>query len=317
MGKANKKLNPLVKRKVLKDLPLLFLKRLRGIVEELSPPYKTKRRGRKPHPPKAVAAINVFKEGFKHTYMSVEAEIRSNPKAKKILKVKEVPSKSAIHRGAKKLPESYIRLANKLLIERVKREGIIIVDATGFTLRNSSTWFDIRIGRDDKKKQHSKLHIAACYGTGIIVNYTVTEGKRHDSPEFERLMKVFKWLKMVIGDPAYLSRKNCNIVATKGGKPFFLPKKGVTTRAKSSRAWKEMINFFRKLREVFLEIYHLRSFIEGVFSSIKKGFNSFVRALGKRMQNKEIALKVLSYNIRQVLYVKTAKKLGVDLYVKV
>lgn len=318
MGKAKRKINPKVENYVEKELPILFLKEAKAVVFSLPDPWVVNKTGRRPHKPKVITVINMLKEGFHHTFQSVAADVRTNPRIKRLLRIKKAPSKSAIHRGRKKLKENYIKLFNKKLTYRFKRKGMtIIVDASGFTLKQSSTWFDIRIKRDNKKKDHDKLHIAACADTGIIFEYTITDGKKHDSTQFERLMKFFNWLKAVIGDRGYLSRKNCNIVATKKGKPFFLPKKNVTMKAKNSLAWKKMLKFFKKLKEEFLEEYHKRSFIEAVFMSIKSRFGSFLRAFKKRMQRKELALKVIAYNIKQVLYNKIAKKLGVSLYIPV
>jgi hypothetical protein len=49
----------------------------------------------------------------------------------------------------------------------------------------------------------------------------MTEGRWHDSPFFEEMMDDVESVDKIAGDPAYLSRDNCEIVANKGGKPYF------------------------------------------------------------------------------------------------
>ena len=89
-----------------------------------------------------------------------------------------------------------------------------------------------------------------------------------------------------------------------------------TAKPKSSPEWKRMITFFKENPEAYEAFYHIRSFVEAVISSIKKRWGSFLRSRKKRMQKKELALKVVSYNVKQVLYNKRAKELGISLWEK-
>lgn len=69
--------------------------------------------------------------------------------------------------------------------------------------------------------------------------------------------------------------------------------------------------------EAWLAIYHLRSIIESVFSSIKKRWGNFLHSKKRWMQKKELALKVFSYNVKQVLMVRYAKERKVPLWIPV
>lgn len=73
-----------------------------------------------------------------------------------------------------------------------------------------------------------------------------------------------------------------------------------------------MVRSFLENREIWLGVYHLRSLIEGIFSSLKR---STVRAVKRRMQKKELALKVVSYNIKQALYNTAAELWVLNLWV--
>ncbi len=88
-------------------------------------------------------------------------------------------------------------------------------------------------------------------------------------------------------------------------------------RPKGKSAWIISLREFKNDKEKWLAVYHLRSVIESVFSSIKKRWGSFLHSRKKWMQRKELALKVLVYNIKQVLMVRYAGEKGIPLWVPV
>ena len=89
-------------------------------------------------------------------------------------------------------------------------------------------------GQINRRKDFKKLHIIADLVNRAIVVQKLTEGRRHDSPVFKEMMDDVESVDKMTGDPAYLSRDNCEIVANKGGKPYFKPKKNVTPKPKGS-----------------------------------------------------------------------------------
>jgi transposase len=150
--------------------------------------------------------------------------------------------------------------------------------------------------------------------TGIIHWFTVTPWKRHDSPEFNTLLKHLPDLGVVFGDKGYSSRNNCQIVADKHGTPYLCFRDNATNKAKGKPAWIISIRKYKKDTDEWLSVYHLRSIVESVFSSLKRRWGSFLRSRKKWMQKKELSLKVLSYNIKQVLLVAYAKESKIPLW---
>lgn len=286
-------------------------------VNDIDEPWNTSNIGRPPHEPRVVAVMCTVKIMNQRTYESTESYGRNNAYLKQLLGMDKLPTQSVIHRGMKKLSKRYIRKLNKRITVRFRRKGIsVALDATGFKLRTSSLWYDIRIKRKGRRKDFTKLHIVGCVDTGIIHNYTITAGRKHDSPQLKELISVIDRIIKAVGDSAYLSRRNCKLVAERGGKPYFRLKCNVTAKPKSHPEWKAMIKLYWKDPDSWLKKYHIRSFIESVFCSIKKRFGNFLRLIRKPMQEKELALKVICYNVIRVLYVKTAKELGIPLWVK-
>ena len=174
----------------------------------------------------------------------------------------------------------------------------------------------LRLGRRNRRKDNTKLHIAINIRRNIIVEYKLTSWRRNDSPQLKFLLSKIDALLRVLGDAGYLSRKNCDIVVEKSGKPFFALKSDTTAKAKGSTAWKRMIRFATKKKKLYDAIYHLRSLVEAVFSAIKRRYGNSVRATTRKSRNTMIALRVLAFNIKQRLYDATARKLGLPFWVK-
>jgi transposase len=188
------------------------------------------------------------------------------------------------------------------------------VDSTGFRTNTSSLWYDIRIKRRGKRRDCIKLHISVDVDTGVIHWFTMTTWNRHDSTEFENLLKHLPELGNVFGDKAFSSRSNCQLVADKNGVPYLHFKDNATSKAKGKPAWIISFRDYKRDKETWLAVYHLRSIVESVFSSIKKRWNSFLRSRRRWMQKRELSLKVLSYNVKQVLLVQYARECKIPLW---
>jgi transposase len=101
----------------------------------------------------------------------------------------------------------------------------------------------------------------------------------------------------------------------KGGKPFFALKKNTTVKESDPYVWKGVVSFARENTGEWEKIYHLRSYVEAIFSAIKRRFGEKLTAIKKRIRRKQLALKVLAYTIKQALYDKTAVTLDVPYWV--
>jgi transposase len=313
MGCAKKRIEPKILNHINRNFNELYTKQIIKTVKHLPSPWKHKKKGRKGHDPREVAAGCILKVGFNQTYDGIEAYLKESETFKNSFD--NLPGHTVIHRGMSKLSIPYIRNVMNQAISFLRRQDMnIAVDSTGFRTGNSSIWYDIRIGRKNTKRDCIKLHICMDVDTGIIYWFTITLSKRHDSPEFNTLLKHLPNLGKVYGDKGYSSRKNCQIVADKNGVPYLHFKDNATNKAKGKPAWIISIRAYKKNTEKWLDIYHTRSIVESVFSSIKRRWGSFLRSRRKWMQKKELSLKVLSYNIKQVLLVTYAKESKISLW---
>ncbi len=157
-------------------------------------------------------------------------------KIKNLFHVSRVPGISVIHRGMDKLRMVYSRKLIRLIVKEFRKRNMsIAVDSTGFSNTNSSKWFDIRVQKENTRKEYLKLHIAVDVQTGIIYQFSITDGRSHDSPVFERLIKYLPQVKKVTGDGAS-SRENYQLVDDKNGVPFLSFSENATGRAKGCPA---------------------------------------------------------------------------------
>ncbi|MGC9385192.1 MAG: transposase [Kosmotogaceae bacterium] len=269
MGRAKKRMNPKIVNHVNRNFNGSFIKAVIKAVLQLQLPWKPSKIGRKGHDSRLVAICCILKEGFNESYDGIEAYVKDSETLKQ--DYDELPGHSVIHRGMKKLSIKYIRKVMNRVTRFLRRKGMnIAVDSTGFRTSNSSTWYDIRIKRKNKRKDCIKLHISMDIDTGIIHWFTMTSWNRHDSKEFENLIKHLPELGATFGDKAYPSRKNYQLVVDKNGTPYLCFKDNATNKAKGKPAWIVHIRKYKKDRETWLSAYHFRSIVESVFSSIKK-----------------------------------------------
>lgn len=99
-----------------------------------------------------------------------------------------------------------------------------------------------------------KLHLIIALANLAILNLNVTKGTRHDSPILPRLLKpIPKGSGDMCLDPAYLSRRNCNLIHKKGRSPIIKPKLNTIIRKRGSQPWRDMMTLWFENETAFLK----------------------------------------------------------------
>ena len=308
-------MNPTVANHVNRNLTTLFTRAVIKAVHRLPPPWQPNKKGRKGHNPKTVAIGCLLKVGFNQTYDGIEAHMKDSQTLQATCPV--TPGHSVIHRGMTRLSITYIRKVMNLVIRFLRRRKMTIaVDSTGFSTHQSSAWYDLRIARQGSRRDCVKLHISVDVHTGVVHSFTTTRWNRHDSREFERLIKHLPDLDKVLGDTAYCSRTNCQLVADKHGTPYLHFRVNAAGRPRGRLAWIVSFRACKRDPNGWLTVYHMRSIVESVFSSMKRRWGSFLQSRKRWMQKRELALKVFAYDVKQVLMVRYARDRKVALWVK-
>jgi len=315
MGCAKQRMNPTVANHVNRNFTDLFIREVAKAVHRLPQPWQPKKKGRKGHDPKTVAVGCLLKVGFNETYDGIEARMKDSQILQEMCPV--VPGHSIIHRGMTHLSMKYIRKAMNLVIRFLRRKKMTIAtDSSGWSLHQSSVWYDLRIERHGSRRDCLKLHISVDVHTGVVHRFIVTQWNRHDSREFARLLENLPEVDKVLGDSAYSSRANCQLVTDKGGTPYLCFRVNATSRSRGKPGWTVSFRAWKRDPAGWLDVYHLRSIVESVFSSMKRRWGSFLQSRKRWMQKRELALKVFAYNVKQVLMVRYARDRKVPLWVK-
>ena len=140
------------------------------------------------------------------------------------------------------------------------------------------------------------------------VSFDITKGTRGDAPILKKLIKAIpKGAGDFCADPAYLSRDICNMVATLQKIPYIKPKKNTVRYSKGSASWKKMATLFQDNQDEFDKHHHKRSLVESVFAVPKGIFGNNLSSKNRLVQRKELALRVICYNIRVVNLMEVTK----------
>ena len=133
--------------------------------------------------------------------------------------------------------------------------------------------------------------------TRAIISFHFTRTNVHEVTQLEKLLQPLHDFSNVYADSGYLSVNNCWAIVMKGGIPFIHPKKNTTGRGNNGRAFTEMMERYKGNKESWMKKYHQRSNIEAVFSSLKRRLGGFVTSIKRKVQQIEIALKIIVYNL--------------------
>lgn len=316
MGCPKKRVSPQVANNVNRDLDNLMIRSIVRAVKKVEAPWEENEIGRPCRDPKIVAICCFLKIYFNRTYDGIEAYLNANTLVCELLHVDTLPGHSVIARGMEKLSMRYIRKVSRHVTFHLRRRGMdVVVDSSGFSLKTSSRWFDIRVRRVSKRKDHVKIHIVIDANSLVILHFTITGWRGSDSKEFKRLIKDLPRLEKVAGDKIYSSRKNCQMVADKGGTPYLSFKSNVTGKAKGYPAWKISFRAYSDNPDEWMNEYHIRSVVEAVFASIKRCWGSDIKSRKGWLKRRELCIKVVAYNTKRTLYIERAEELEIPLWV--
>jgi hypothetical protein len=111
-------------------------------------------------------------------------------------------------------------------------------------------------------------------------------------------------------DAGYLSSNNARVIRARGATPFIKPRSNTKGRpkpgekdlpgARTSEAFRDMIDSYQTEREAWMKRYGRRNTVESCWSAIKRRFGHAVGAATSRMRLIESALKLIVWNLTRV-----------------
>lgn len=318
MGEPRKRLNPKVESRVNRILLSEAIKLLLTVVMLL--PEKV--RSIKQYDYRHVIALCILRILLRKTYVDYEIEMRTDRRICKAFGMRILPGKSTIQRGIEIITMDLLWQINLLMLKDVMKNKLdILIDSSGIRIFARSIWFCLRINREISKRECDKVHLAVCADLLLVMNWRITNDKRHDCPFFRILIAPIRIVGYVIADKGYLARVNFQAAFDKGGQGIIPFKKGKKKKSRSSPlgfpAWKFAHDFWTVLNGLYMDIYHRRSKIEAVFSALKKRYGDKLNCRSASMRRKEMSLRLIAYNVRILLCARYAEKNNLPLYVRV
>lgn len=196
----------------------------------------------------------------------------------------------------KPLLDSLIEFTSKPLNTIEKK---FATDATGETTSTASPWYNLRMGKTIKKRDHVMSHITCGTKLNIVTAVDVRAEKGGDNVIFrkhvKRTAKNFT-IEEHSGDGMYLCRENCDAVEEVGGKPFFRPKSNTLVKADGSYAWLRMMLYYYQHPIKAKRSYNRRSNVESTNSAKKRKIGSHVRSMNDVAKENEAMAQWIDYN---------------------
>ncbi len=176
------------------------------------------------------------------------------------------------------------------------------IDSTHDSLLTSSSWYDYRISKKRRKKDHLKEHITstAKYNAVVAVDISSEGDAKFTRPHVEKIKKQGFDLKHMCGDKGYLARDGCNAVAEAGGKAHFKIKSNTISNSKGSQEWKRMVTAQKNEDQQEIDEYNIRQNAESTNHAKKSKFGSIIRSKLDITKNSEAMGKWCVYNVTSI-----------------
>jgi hypothetical protein len=177
------------------------------------------------------------------------ADLERDKKRLHMLGLKHAPHRTALYRTRKRLSEEYMRQLNRRILERLKPARKVGADATGMRQsKRDCAWSSASL---DGRREYTKINGLFNLETGTVEAFEATRGTEHECKHLPDLLTPLDDIECFVADPGYLSRRNCWLVAEKGGIPYIKPKKNSLMKAKGCWIWKNMVTLFKEHPRIF------------------------------------------------------------------
>ena len=212
----------------------------------------------------------------------------------KWLGLQDIPAKSTLHDWAKLFGMDKIRSFFGQLLTKEK-PSIMAIDGTGLDSYHRSRHYEWRIQAE--KTPHVKLDIIIDVETMLVHDFSTKIRPRHDVIFAASACQKLKHQNvLVLADKAYDSEPLHQILRDKGNM-LFAPVRKSSKRFPKGRNRRRCMKKHPK--------YNLRSLVESTFSVIKKRFGP-LRAKLHYMKKREMAMRMIIYNMERIVKLKTA-----------
>lgn len=234
-------------------------------------------------------ALLVLRIRSGYTYKRFCQEYLPESKWPQWLGLRELPSKSSLHRWAEQFDMSLLRKLNKQLLANEKPR-VLAIDGTGLDADSKTAHYAHRIRAPMKKGP--KLDILVDTDSLLVHDWSLLLKPRHDAYVAKNLLNRTPHRGvLILADKGYDSEQLYEICYHKNNR-FFAP---IRNSHGSEKPPKRLSWYKRKSHRIQTN-YHRRSLVESTIRSLKNRVRA-LRARTHHMKKRELAWHVLVRNI--------------------
>jgi len=271
-----------------------FFKQVERVFGEVRLPFHFSKYSNKLYSNFVHVYLLILKERHKCSYRRL-TELLSDINILRMLGIQKLPHFTTLQKFVSKISKDILQ---KLVLACHKLIGgnkmIVAIDSTGFTNINPTYYYLNRCGIRPPYKNFTQTSIVVDADTKLVLNIMVNSHRKNDTQSFIPLLDALKGnILRALADKGYDSmelRKYCwdnDIIVHI---PFRKPPSYQTVSDNRIKAMKR----FRT------KSYNKRSIVESVISAIKRTTGGFVTATRQDNQQKQVILKVLTYNLERL-----------------
>lgn len=272
--------------KILKQLYVLHVRRF---------PHK--------HDPKKYGVwvhvvLLAFKQLLDKSYRFIVDLIEEMPKIQKLLQIEKSPHWTTLQKAAERILVSFVAKIIASFVKSTKSQKIRAgIDSTGLQPTRASVYYTKVISKNKKKlhkiKKHLKLSTVVDLIHQLPICFKIRRGPASDHKDCNGLIRKahkIKPFKSFDGDKGYTGESHRRIVVEECDAEDRIKVKNPETPI-----WRTNGEYLKKAKRKKLRANY-RTICETYHSVLKKIMGSNVRAIQVKMQNTEIAFKVLAYS---------------------
>jgi transposase len=286
--------------------------RLRRLIRHTPPPYSVRppgTRGRPPTDPRDVVRFLFLRALEGWSYDETQATLLACPSLRHALGFRRLPGAPTVAALAARIPPPYLERLIAALARRATGPFLNLAgDGTGLSTHRFERWIAARVPSGHRHafvKLHALVTTQAQFPVFCAAH--VTDAYTNDSTELSRLLELVpsdRSLGNVVLDKGYLSKRNAQAIADRGGRPVIALRKNIPRNStpENAPAWKAMVRDQFDHRREFRCRYRRRAVIEGVFGAFKQRFGNFLRSRRPTTQRVELLARVVVWNTLALTY---------------
>jgi transposase len=257
---------------------------------------------RKTHDPKVFSTMQkvfllLYKAKKRLTLRSLVDDLASS-KVVEYLRLQRIPNFSTLSYFLTHLPMYLVQMVHEAVLTLLPDYDAVIIDSTGFECTHPSHYYCTRINTPFPIDGFMSLHVVIDQENGYIRSFKTCATKVHDSRTLKPLIKKLKKkIHILYADRGYDSEENYRFLIEEiGCLPLILQKNMLKALDRCKGIYRKII------REIFdYGEYLKRNKVESVFHCIKTRYLSTLSTKTVANQKKELALKVILYNVEKYL----------------